>query len=138
MTAGAVRSTGSALLGWLGAGALAGAAVTLALLVALRRHATGGNPEALQQTTIGRFYAEGSWWTWLVARISFAATRATMPYGIAVLAILDAVPLVVLLACIGANVYWISLALMWPTLMPGAGTVRAADTRLKPGIQPPG
>jgi len=137
MTVGAVRSTGSTLLGWTGAGALAGSVVTLALLIVLRRHATGGKPEALQERTVRRFYAEGSLWTWLVARISFVATRAAMPYGIAVLAIFNEVPLIVLLACIGANVYWISLALMWPTLMPGGGAV-SANPPLEAGIQPPG
>jgi len=118
MTIGTVRSTGQPLFAWIGAGALAGLIVALALLVILRRQATGGNPEALQQATVIRFYAEGSWWTWLVARISFVATRAVMPYGIAVLTILNAVPLVVVLTCVGTNVYWISLALMWPVLMP--------------------
>jgi phosphatidylglycerophosphate synthase len=118
ITIGAVRSTGRPLFAWVGAGAMAGLIVALTLLVVLRRDATGGNPEALQQATVSRFYAEGSWWTWLVARIAFVATRAVMPYGIAVLAILHAVPLIVLLACVGTNVYWISLAVMWPALMP--------------------
>jgi phosphatidylglycerophosphate synthase len=118
MTMGAVRSTGRPILAWVGAGAFAGLLVALTLLIVLRQYATGGNPEALQRSTVTRFYAEGSWWTWLVARISFVATRAVMPYGVAALAILDAVPLVVVLACVGTNVYWISLAVMWRALMP--------------------
>ena len=32
-----------------------------------------------------------------------------MPYGIMALALVDALPIVVVLAAIGANIYWISL-----------------------------
>jgi hypothetical protein len=44
-------------------------------------------------------------------RISFVATRSAMPYGIFVLSLLGLLPLVVVLAAIGANTYWISLLL---------------------------
>jgi phosphatidylglycerophosphate synthase len=120
LAVGTVRATHRPAFAWIGAGALGGLIAALVLLVVLRRHATHGNPDALQRTSIARFYADGSRWTWLMARISFVATRATMPYGIVVLALLDALPAVLVLACIGANVYWISLALMWPALMPAA------------------
>jgi len=34
-----------------------------------------------------------------------------MPYGIMAFAILDALPLIVVLAALGANIYWISIAI---------------------------
>jgi hypothetical protein len=39
------------------------------------------------------------------------ATRSAMPYGIMALALLGLLPLVVVLAAIGSNTYWISLVL---------------------------
>ena len=44
----------------------------------------------------------------IVWRVSFVATRAAMPYGIMALAVVYALPGVVVLAAVGANVYWIS------------------------------
>jgi len=43
--------------------------------------------------------------------VSFCATRSAMPYGIMALTLLGLVPLLVVLAAIGANTYWISLVL---------------------------
>ena len=39
------------------------------------------------------------------------ATRATMPYGIMAFALVYALPGIVVLAAIGANVYWMSLVM---------------------------
>ena len=55
--------------------------------------------------------SEPSWWSDFIWRISFVATRSAMPYGIMALAILGLLPLVVVLAAIGSNTYWISLVL---------------------------
>ena len=45
-----------------------------------------------------------------MAKLSNCATRATMPYGIVGFAVLNLTPILVILATIGAHVYWISLA----------------------------
>ena len=58
-----------------------------------------------------RFKAEPTFWSKIVWRVSFVATRAAMPYGIMALAIVNLLPMVVFLAAVGANVYWISLVL---------------------------
>ena len=43
--------------------------------------------------------------------MSFVATRAAMPYGIMVLALLNLLPGAMVIVAIGANVYWVSLVL---------------------------
>ena len=45
----------------------------------------------------------------MAQKAAFVCTRAAMPYGIMVLALLNALPVVVILAAIGGNVYWLSL-----------------------------
>jgi hypothetical protein len=47
----------------------------------------------------------------VVWRISFVATRSAMPYGIMALPLVYALPMVVVLFAIGANIYWVSLVL---------------------------
>ena len=47
----------------------------------------------------------------IIWRVSFVATRAAMPYGIMLLALLNLLPAVVVLAAIGGNMYWASLVL---------------------------
>ena len=42
--------------------------------------------------------------------MSFVATRAAMPYGIMVFALLHLLPGIVVLAALGANIYWVTLA----------------------------
>ncbi|MFL6279443.1 MAG: lysylphosphatidylglycerol synthase domain-containing protein [Vicinamibacterales bacterium] len=109
LTIGAVRQTGWDIFYWLGGMALAGLLLTFALLIYLRSRITAGQPEKLHDIARTRFRAAPSPWSRVVWRISFVATRAAMPYGIMGLALLDALPLVVILAAIGANIYWISL-----------------------------
>ena len=111
LTIGAVRFTGMPIFYWLGAIALAGTLITFALLIFLRNRITAGRPERLHAIGKQRFKASPSRWSRIIWRISFVATRSAMPYGIFALSLVGLLPLVVALAAIGANTYWISLAL---------------------------
>ena len=111
VTVGAVRTTGSDTFYWIGAAAMAGTLITFALLIYLRARITNGQPNRLHAIARDRFTAEPTLWSRLIWRVSVAATRAAMPYGILVLAILNAIPAVIVIAAIGANVYWVSLVL---------------------------
>jgi hypothetical protein len=108
---GAVRRTGWQDFYWLGAIALAGTLLSFALLIYLRSRITGGQPARLHSIARVRFKAEPTWWSRIVWRLSFVATRSAMPYGIMALSLVGALPLVIVLAAIGANVYWIALLL---------------------------
>jgi phosphatidylglycerophosphate synthase len=119
LTAGAAHRTGWDGFYWLGAVALGGTLVAFALLIYLRSRITAGRPDKLHSIARARFKAEPTWWSRIVWRISFVATRSAMPYGIMALALLGALPLVVVLAAIGANVYWISLVLKLRHLLGG-------------------
>ncbi len=110
LTVGAVRHTGSHAFYWIGALALSGTLLAFALLIFLRSRITAGRPEKLHAIARERFKAQPTPWSRLIWRISFVATRAAMPYGIMAFALLDALPAIVVLAAIGANVYWISIA----------------------------
>ncbi len=96
---------------WLGAIALAGTLIAFALLIFLRNRITAGQPEKLHSIAKTRFKAEPTWWSRIIWRISFVATRSAMPYGIFALSLLGLLPLVVVLAAIGSNTYWISMVL---------------------------
>ena len=109
LTIGSVRYTEAPVFYRFGAIALAGALITFALLIFLRQRITNGQPEKLQSTAKAHFYASKQKWAWLVAKLSFCATRSTMPYGIMVFGLLGILPGILVLAAIGANVYWISL-----------------------------
>jgi phosphatidylglycerophosphate synthase len=109
LTAGAVRQTGWEGFYWVGGIAFAGTLLCFALLIYLRTRITAGQPEKLHAVARTRFNADGSRWSKFVWRISFVATRSAMPYGIMALALVDALPAVVILAAIGANIYWVSL-----------------------------
>ena len=111
MTVGVVRETGLDPFFWIGLLALAGTLLTFALLIYLRARITTGQPTRLHAVAKTRFKADPSLWTKLIWRVSFVCTRAAMPYGIIVLAVLNLLPVVLVLAAIGANVYWLSLAL---------------------------
>jgi phosphatidylglycerophosphate synthase len=87
LTVGAVRLTGWPVFYWFGAVALAGTLVAFALLIYLRSRITAGQPEKLHTIAKARFKAEPSWWSRIVWRISFVATRSAMPYGIFVLSL---------------------------------------------------
>jgi phosphatidylglycerophosphate synthase len=109
LTIGAVRQTGWEIFYWFGAVGLAGTLLTFGLLIFLRNRITAGRPEKLHDIAKTRFKAKPSGWSRIVWRISFVATRAAMPYGIMALALVNALPAVVVLAAIGGNLYWISL-----------------------------
>jgi phosphatidylglycerophosphate synthase len=111
LTVGAVHRTGWHGFYWLGATAMAGTIITFALLIYLRSRITAGRPEKLHAIARDRFRAEPSWWSRIIWRISFVATRSAMPYGIMALSLAGMLPLVVVLAAIGANTYWISVVL---------------------------
>ena len=111
LTVGATRLTGWSVFHWLGAAAMAGLILSFALLIFLRTRITAGRPEKLHTIAKARFKAEPSWWSKIVWRISFVATRSAMPYGIMALALVGLLPLVVVLAAVGTNTYWISLVL---------------------------
>jgi phosphatidylglycerophosphate synthase len=117
LTVAAARQTGSRAFWWCGAALSIGVVLTLGLLILLRWRATGGRPERLRTTTAAHFYGTGKRWARIVARLAPCATRATMPYGLLGFAVLGLLPVVVVLATIGANVYWISLALEFRRLV---------------------
>ena len=111
LTVGAVRQSGWEGFYWLGATALAGTLLSFGILIFLRARITGGEPERLHAIARARFKAAPTFWSRVIWRVSFVATRAAMPYGIMALALIYALPEVVVLAAIGANLYWISLAM---------------------------
>ena len=117
MTIGAVRQTGWAALWWSGAALGIGVMLTFVLLILLRWRITGGRPERLRSRTKEHFDRIGTRWARIVARLSNCATRATMPYGILGFAVAGLLPVVVLLATVGAQIYWISLAREFRRLM---------------------
>src|SRR4051794_9179087 len=109
LTIGAVRQTGSDEFYWVGGIALAGLLLTFAMLIYLRSRITAGQPEKLHAIARERFQAEPTLLTRLIWNVSFVATRAAMPYGIMVFALLRLLPGIVILAALGANIYWVSL-----------------------------
>jgi len=111
LTVGAVRQTGWEAFYWIGAIALTGTLLTFALLIFLRSRITAGQPEKLHAVAKVRFKAAPSWWSKVIWRISFVATRSAMPYGIMAFALVFALPGIIVLAAIGAHVYWVSLVL---------------------------
>ena len=108
LTVGAVRRTGWEGFYWVGGIALAGTLICFALLIFLRARITAGQPEKLHAIARVRFKAEPSLWSRVIWRIQFVATRAAMPYGIMAFALVNLLPGVVILAAIGANIYWVS------------------------------
>jgi phosphatidylglycerophosphate synthase len=110
LTIGMVRYTGWTGFWWVGGALLAGCLITFALLIFLRGRITEGRPERLRSAASEHF-ASGKSWTRIAKELSTVATRATMPYGIVVLAVFDLLPALLILAAVGAQVYWISLAI---------------------------
>ena len=111
LTIGAVRRTGWQGFYWVGGIALAGTLISFALLIYLRSRITAGQPEKLHAIARARYKAEPTFWSRLIWKISFVATRAAMPYGIFAFALAGLLPGIVVLAAIGANVYWVSIIL---------------------------
>ena len=126
LTIGAVRQTHVDAYYWLGSIALVGTLLSFAILIFLRSRITTDNPEKLSAVMQTRFLAEPTLLSRLVVQVSVAATRAGMPYGIMGFALVNALPGVVVLAAIGANVYWISLAAKMRPLLGRTDAVTAA------------
>jgi phosphatidylglycerophosphate synthase len=126
LTVGAVRQTHAELFYWLGGIALAGTLISFALLIYLRSRITAGQPEKLHAVARERFKAEPTFWSRIIWRISFVATRAAMPYGIMAFALVNLLPGIVALAALGANIYWVSLAIKLRHLLGDEAAVTAA------------
>jgi phosphatidylglycerophosphate synthase len=109
LTFGVVRQTGHPAYYWIGLIALGGTLLTFALLIYLRARITGGQPTRMHAVAKTRFHADPSLWSRLILKLAVLCTRAAMPYGILVLAVLNALPVALLLAALGGNLYWISL-----------------------------
>jgi phosphatidylglycerophosphate synthase len=125
LTAGAVRQTHHEAFYWVGGIALTGILLCFALLIYLRTRITAGRPERLHAIARDRFKASPTLWSALAWRLSFTATRSAMPYGIFAFSLLYALPLIVVLAAIGSNVYWLSLVLKLKALIGGDAAVSA-------------
>jgi phosphatidylglycerophosphate synthase len=119
LTVGVVRQTHVESFYWIGALALAGTLLSFAMLIFLRNRITAGQPEKLHAIARDRFQADRSWLARATWRVSFVATRAAMPYGIFAFALLGILPGIVALAALGANIYWISLAVKLRALLGG-------------------
>ena len=125
LTVGAVHQTHWDVFYWLGGSALAGTLLSFGLLIFLRSRVTAGRPEMLHAVAKARFKSEPTFWSRIVWRMSFVATRAAMPYGIMVFSLVYALPGIVVLAAIGANVYWISLVMKMRHLLGSPEAVAA-------------
>lgn len=125
LTVGAVHQTGVETFYWIGALALGGMLLTFALLIYLRARITNGQPNRLHALASERFQSEPSVWGRVIWRASFLATRAAMPYVIMAFALLNILPAILVLAAIGANIYWVSLVLKLKELLRGDETVAA-------------
>jgi phosphatidylglycerophosphate synthase len=110
LTIGVVRQTHWHGYYWIGGIALIGTLLSFAFLIFLRSGITADAPEKLSAVMQERFLSNPTLLSRLIVRLSFAATRAGMPYGIMGFALVNALPGIVVLAAIGANVYWISVA----------------------------
>jgi FKBP-type peptidyl-prolyl cis-trans isomerase FkpA len=117
ITIGAVRSTGRLFFYDLGLAAIGGAMVTACLLLLLRQKMTAAQPERFGAASKAHFVADGAGWARFLAWLSVCGTRAVMPYGILILAIVGLTPAVIVLAAIGANLYWIALTTRMRTML---------------------
>jgi phosphatidylglycerophosphate synthase len=126
LTIGVVRKTHIDTYYWFGSIALVGTLLSFAILIFLRSRITTGNPEKLSAVMQTRFLSEPTLLSRIIVQVSFAATRAGMPYGIMGFALVNALPGIVVLAAIGANVYWISLAVKMRHLLGSSEAVTAS------------
>jgi phosphatidylglycerophosphate synthase len=122
LAVGITRQADGRGLWWIGASLLIGASLTLGLLILLRGRITGGRPERLRTTANAHFENAGKTWTAWAAWLSTCATRATMPYGLLLFAVLDLLPAFVVFAAVGAHAYWIGLALQLRNLLRPSNT----------------
>ncbi|MGE5816135.1 MAG: lysylphosphatidylglycerol synthase domain-containing protein [Acidobacteriota bacterium] len=110
MTVGSVRYTGLSAFYVVGGLALMGLGAAIMLLLYLRHRMTRHSPSRFAGTVKGKFKEGAGRFMLVLAKLSNVATRAQMPYGIMALAVIGALPLVVILCAIGANTYWMALA----------------------------
>jgi phosphatidylglycerophosphate synthase len=129
---GAVRQTRWEVFAWLGGLALCGTLISFGLLIYLRNRITSGQPQRLHAIAKDRFKAQPTWWSRALWRVSFVATRAAMPYGILAFALVYGLPAIVVLAAIGANVYWISLVVKLKDLLGHRAEEVAARVHVAP------
>ncbi len=125
LTIGAVRQTHWDVFYWLGGIALAGTLLSFGILIFLRSRITAGRPEKLHALAKARFKSEPTFWSRIVWKLAFVATRAAMPYGIMCFSLFYALPGIVFLAAVGANVYWICLVTKMRHLLDSAEAVAA-------------
>ena len=117
ITVGAVRSTHLLIFYNIGLMAVGGSVITASLLLLLRQRMTAAQPERFGAASRRHFIGDGAPWRRFLAKLAVCATRAVMPYGILMLAIVGLTPAVIVLAAIGANVYWIVLTARFRTLL---------------------
>ena len=125
LTFGAARQTGWPIFYWIGSIAIVGTLLTFAILIYLRARITAGQPTRLHAVARERFQADPSLWTRISWSLGFIATRAAMPYGIMFLALVNLLPLVIVLAAIGSNAYWVTLVMKLRDLLRDEETVTA-------------
>ena len=87
------------------------------MLIFLRTRITAGQPEKLHAIAKERIKTNPTPLMRLIWKVSFVATRAAMPYGIMMFALLGLLPGFVILAALGANIYWVTLAVKLRHLM---------------------
>jgi phosphatidylglycerophosphate synthase len=126
LTIGAVRQTHLDAYYWIGGIALVGTLLTFAMLIFLRSRITAGYPEKLSAVMQERLLSRPTLLSRIFVQVSFAATRAGMPYGIMGFALVNALPGIVVLAAIGANVYWIGVAMKMRNLLGGSAVATPA------------
>jgi phosphatidylglycerophosphate synthase len=107
---------------WIGGALGLGMLLTFAFLILLRWRITGGRPELLRTRARGHFNNAGTRWTRLAAKLDTCTTRATMPYGIVAFALLDALPALVVLAAVAAQLFWITLATKTSAMLQESGS----------------
>jgi hypothetical protein len=64
----------------------------------------------------------------------FIATRAAMPYGIMVCALLNILPVIVVLAAITANIFWVTLVVKLRALVGPTEATAAAQESVDFGL----
>jgi FKBP-type peptidyl-prolyl cis-trans isomerase FkpA len=114
---GAARSTGAPVFFDLGFAALGGFVITACLMILLRQRMTGAQPERFGAASKAQFVSGGGAWARFLAWLAVCGTRAVMPYGILILALLGLTPAVMVFAALGANIYWIALMTRLRTML---------------------